>query len=59
MSITFVLVVLFVLVLIGIGLWFLNTKVAMDSTIKTIINVVVIFLILFWLVKEFAPGIGR
>lgn len=41
------------LVFIGIGLWLINTKIPMDSTIKTIVNVVVILFVLLILLQAF------
>jgi uncharacterized protein YhhL (DUF1145 family) len=41
------------LVLIGVGLYLLNTLVPMDSKIKTIINVVVVLLVVLWVLQVF------
>lgn len=41
--------VIFVLIVIGIVLYLVNTKVPMDSTIKLIINIVVVLAVIAWL----------
>lgn len=41
------------LVLIGVGLYLLNTVVPMDGKIKTIINVVVVVLVVLWVLNMF------
>ena len=43
----------FVLVIVGVGLWLLNTYVPMAQPIKTIINVVVILCVFLWLIQAF------
>lgn len=45
--------VLVLLVVIGVGLYLLNTYVPMAAPIKTIINVVVILLVIIWLLQIF------
>ena len=40
-----------VLVIVGVGLWLINTYVPMAPPIKTILNVVVIIFILIWLLS--------
>lgn len=40
---------LFVLILVGVGLYLVNAVVPMDGKIKTILNVVVVLLVLLWL----------
>jgi len=42
-----------ILVLIGVGLYLLNTMVTMDQKIKTIINVVVVLLVVLWVLQVF------
>jgi hypothetical protein len=44
---------LLLLVVIGVGLYLVNTYVPMAQPIKTIINVVVILLVLAWLLEVF------
>jgi hypothetical protein len=42
-----------ILVVIGVGLYLLNTYVPMAAPIRTIINVVVILAILIWILEVF------
>lgn len=49
---------LFVLVLVGVALWLVNSVVPMDPKIKTILNVVVILLVIIWLLDIFV-GLGH
>jgi hypothetical protein len=44
---------LVVLVVIGVGLFLINTYVPMAAPIKTIINVVVVLLVVVWLLSAF------
>lgn len=44
---------LVILVLIGLGLWAVNSIIPMDATIKKIVNVVVILLVVLWLLEVF------
>lgn len=44
---------LIILVIIGVGLYLLNTLVPMDNKIRTIINVVVVIAVLLWVAEEF------
>ncbi len=44
---------LLVLIIIGVGLWLVNTMIPMDPKIKTIINVVVVLLVVLWLLQVF------
>jgi hypothetical protein len=41
------------LMLIGLGLWAINTYVPMAQPIKTILNVVVVVLVVLWLLSLF------
>ena len=41
------------LVIVGVGLWAINTYVPMDRKIKTILNVVVVILVVLWLLRAF------
>jgi len=45
--------ILVALVIIGVVLWLVNTKILMDSTFKTVINVVVILGVCLWLLSAF------
>jgi hypothetical protein len=47
------LTVLLVLVAVGIVLWLVNKYIPMNGTIKTILNVVVIGITIYWLLKVF------
>ena len=42
-----------VLVIVGLGLWLLNTYVPMAPPIKTILNVVVVLIVLLWVLQIF------
>lgn len=42
-----------VLVVVGVGLWLLNTYVPMDAKIKTILNIVVVIVVVLWLLQVF------
>ncbi len=46
-----VLTIIIILIVIGFLLWLVNTKIPMDATIKTIINIVVIVVVVLWLLK--------
>lgn len=48
-----ILTVLFVLVVVGILLWLVNTYVPMDSKLKLILNIVAVLLVILWLLKVF------
>lgn len=41
------------LVVIGVGLWAINTYVPMDRKIKSILNVVVVIIVVVWLLRAF------
>lgn len=45
-----------VLVIVGVGLYLINTYVPMAQPIKTILNVVVVLIVCLWLLR--AIGIG-
>lgn len=45
------LTVLLVLVAVGVILWLVNKYIPMNGTIKTILNVVIIGITLYWLLK--------
>ena len=44
------------LVIVGVVLYLVNTLIPMDAKVKTIINVVVILFLLFWLLQAFGGG---
>ena len=41
------------IMLIGVGLWLINTYVPMDAKVKTILNVVVLIVLILWLLNVF------
>lgn len=41
------------LVVVGVGLWAINTYVPMDRKIKQILNVAVVILVVIWLLRGF------
>lgn len=41
------------LVVVGVGLWAINTYLPMDRKIKSILNVVVVILVILWLLSGF------
>lgn len=49
---------LVVLVLVGMGLYVVNTVIPMDAKVKQILNVVVVVLLVLWLLEVFGlfPG---
>lgn len=42
-----------VLIVVGVLLWLVNTKIPMEPTIKTILNVVVLIAVVLWLLNAF------
>jgi len=42
-----------VLVVVGVVLWVINSYIPMQSTIKRILNVVVVVVVIFWLLSVF------
>jgi hypothetical protein len=40
-----------VLIVIGVGLWLINTYIPMASSIKTILNVVVVVAVVIWVLQ--------
>lgn len=48
------------LVVVGLGLWAINTYVPMDRKIKSILNVVVVVVVILWLLRGFGllAGVG-
>lgn len=45
--------VLFVLVIVGVVLWLVNTYIPMDAKIKSILNIVVVIGVVIWLLRAF------
>ncbi|WP_439534594.1 Thivi_2564 family membrane protein [Polymorphobacter sp.] len=45
--------VIITLIVVGVLLWLVNTKLPMDGTIKSIINIVVIIAVILWLLRTF------
>lgn len=45
--------VLITLVVVGVILWLVNTKIPMDGTIKSILNLVVVIAVIVWLLRSF------
>ena len=45
-----------VLIVVGVGLYLINTYVPMAPAIKTILNVVVILVVCLWLLSAFGVG---
>jgi predicted membrane protein len=43
--------VVFMLILVGVGLWLINRFIPMASSIKTILNVVVVVAVCVWLLQ--------
>lgn len=42
-----------ILIVIGVGLWAVNTYIPMDRRIRSILNVVVVIGVLLWLLRAF------
>jgi hypothetical protein len=53
--------VIIVLVVVGVILWLINTYIPMQSTIKSILNAVVVIVVVLWLLQVFGVlgEIGR
>jgi len=45
--------VLIALVAVGVVLWLVNTYIPMDAKIKKILNIVVVIVVVFWLLRVF------
>ena len=45
--------IILVLIIVGMGLWLINTFVPMAGSIKTILNAVVVVFVCVWLLKIF------
>lgn len=48
-----IITIIIVLVLVGVGLYLINTYVPMDNKIKTILNWAVVIGVILWLLKVF------
>jgi hypothetical protein len=44
---------LFVLIIVGVALWLINSYLPMDKKIKTILNIVVVIVVVLWLFNVF------
>ena len=45
--------IVFMLILVGMAMWLVNTYIPMAGSIKTILNVVVVLSVCVWLLKAF------
>ncbi|MEX2260321.1 MAG: Thivi_2564 family membrane protein [Bryobacteraceae bacterium] len=43
--------IVFVLIVVGVGLWLVNAFIPMASSIKTILNVVVVIAVVIWILQ--------
>jgi uncharacterized Tic20 family protein len=43
--------IVFVLIVVGVGLWLINTYIPMAGSIKTILNVVVVVAVAIWVLQ--------
>lgn len=48
-----VVMIVFILVVIGVVLWVVNTYIPMARSIKTILNIVVVLCVIYWLLQVF------
>ena len=48
-----ILTIILVLIVAGVIMYLINRYIPMDSTIKSILNIVVVILIIIWLLKQF------
>jgi hypothetical protein len=48
-----ILTILLVLVAVGVILWLVNNYIPMDKKIKNILNIVIVGVTIFWLLKAF------
>lgn len=48
-----ILMIVVILVLIGFGLWVINSLIPMAGSIKTILNLVVVICVIYWLLSVF------
>lgn len=49
--------VIIVLILVGVGLYLINTIIPMDAKIKQILNVFVVVVVALWVVSLFFPSL--
>lgn len=47
------LTIIFVIIIVGVALWLINSFIPMASIIKTILNIVVVVILIVWLLKAF------
>jgi hypothetical protein len=45
--------ILIMLIIVGVGLWLINTYIPMDYKIKAILNGVVVIVVILWLLSVF------
>ena len=53
------LTVVILLIIVGVGLYLINTYIPMAAPIKTILNIVVILVVCIWLLTMLVPGLGN
>jgi undecaprenyl pyrophosphate phosphatase UppP len=45
--------IVFVLIVVGVLLWLINSFIPMDSKIKSLLNIVVVIAVIIWLLQAF------
>jgi hypothetical protein len=45
--------IVFILIVVGVLLWLINTYIPMDGKIKRILNIVVVIVVVLWLLNVF------
>jgi hypothetical protein len=45
--------IVLLLIIVGVGLWFINQYIPMAASIKSILNAVVVIAVIIWLLKVF------
>ena len=48
-----ILTIIFVLIIVGVLLWLVNTYIPMDKKIRSIINILVVLVVVVWLLQSF------
>ena len=48
-----------VLIVVGVGLWAINSFIPMDARVKQILNVVIIIAIVLWLLVKFLLPLAK
>ena len=48
-----ILTIIIVIMVVGVILWLINSYIPMQSTIKSILNAVVVIILVIWLLKVF------